>query len=320
VSKPQPQEGISVGIDVAKAHLDLDFSPTRGPVRFANTPSGHAAIVQRLSEMQVRLIVLEATGAYERAIVAELAAARLPVVVVNPRQVRDFARAKGRLAKTDQIDAAVLADFGHAIQPPQRPLPTADALQMQEKLARRRQLVEMITAETNHLEHAAAATVRKSIQAVLHLLQKQLDQIEKDLDQTIRQSPLWQEKADLLRSVPGIGPQTSRMLVIQLPELGHCSRQEIAALVGVAPLNRDSGTFRGRRTIWGGRRDVRTCLYMATLAATRSNPKIRDHYQRLQAAGKPKKLALAACMRKLLTILNAIVRESRPWLAAACAP
>jgi transposase len=318
VSQAQLQEGLSVGIDVSKESLDVDFAPSREPLRFTNAPADHAAIVTRLSSVKIRIIVLEATGGYERAIVAELAAAGLPVVVVNPRQVRDFARALGRLAKTDAIDAAVLADFGLAIQPPQRPLPDAEALQMQEKLARRRQVVEMLTAETNRLEHATTASVRRSIEAVLHLLRKQLGQIEDDLDQTIRQSPVWQEKADLLRSVPGIGPQTGRMLVVQLPELGRCSRQQIAALVGVAPLNRDSGKSRGRRTTWGGRSDVRTCLYMATLAATRSNPRIRQHYQSLLAAGKPKKLALTACMRKLLTILNAIVRQGRPWQTASC--
>jgi transposase len=318
VCQIQPQEGVSVGIDVSKESLDVDFAPTREALRFANTPGGHAAIVQRLSGMHVRVIVIEATGGYERAIVAELAAASLPVVVVNPRQARDFARAQGRLAKTDQIAAASLADFGRAIQPPQRPLPDAEALQMQEKLARRRQVVEMLTAESNRLEHATAANVRRSIEAVRTLLRKQLEEIEDDLDQTIRESPLSQEKADLLRSVPGIGPQTGRMLLVQLPELGRCSRQQIAALVGVAPLNRDSGKLRGRRTIWGGRGEVRTCLYMATLAATRSNPKIRHHYQSLLAVGKPKKLALTACMRKLLTILNAIVREGRPWQTAPC--
>lgn len=317
MSQTSPENGISVGIDVSKKHLDVAFAPAGEPLRLANAPTGHATLVKRLSKMNVRLVVLEATGGYERVVVAELAAAGLPVVVVNPRQVRHFARATGRLAKTDQIDAAVLANFGLAIQPPQRPLPDAEALQMQEKLSRRRQLVEMITAETNHLEHATAASVRRSIKAVLNLLRKQLRQIENDLDQSIRQSPVWQQKAKLLRSVPGIGPQNTRMLIIQLPELGRCSRQQIAALVGVAPLNRDSGKFRGRRTIWGGRGEVRRCLYMATLAATRWNPKIRHYYQTLCAAGKPKKLARTACMRKLLTILNAILRENKPWQTTA---
>ena len=313
------QTPVSVGIDVSKETLNVDFAPTREPLEFANAPDGHAAIVKRLSKMELRVIVIEATGGYERGIVAELAVAGLPVVVINPRQVRDFARAQGRLAKTDKIDAAVLADFGHAIQPPQRPLLDAETLEMQEKLARRRQVVEMITAETNRLEHATSPAVRRSIEAVLKLLRKQLKQIEDDLDQTIRRSAVWQEKADLLQSVPGVGSQTSRTLLIQLPELGRCSRQQIAALVGVAPLNRDSGTFRGRRTIWGGRADVRACLYMATLAATRCNAKIQAHYQRLLAAGKPKKLALTACMRKLLTILNAMLRRQQSWNSAPSA-
>lgn len=320
MSKTNSEQTVSVGIDVSKENLDVDFAPAREPSRFANTPAGHAVIVTHLSARNVRVIVIEATGGYERAIVAELAAAGLPVVVVNPRQVRDFARALGRLAKTDQIDAAVLADFGHAIQPLQRPLADAETVQMQEKLARRRQIVEMINAETSRREHATAPTVRRSIAAVLKLLAKELDQVEDDLDQSIRRSPVWQEKADLLRSVPGIGPQTSRTLLVQLPELGQCSRQQVAALVGVAPLNRDSGKLRGRRTIWGGRGEVRACLYMATLVATRSNPKIRLHYQRLLAAGKCKKLALTACMRKLLTILNAMVREGKPWQTVTCHP
>jgi transposase len=302
-----------VGIDVSKEYLDMDFAPNREPLRLPNTPVGHRAIVERLSAMEMRVIVIEATGGYERAVVAELMAAGMPVVVVNPRQVRDFARAQGRLAKTDQLDAAVLADFGRAIQPPQRPLPDAETLQMREKLARRRQLVQLATAESNRLGHATNLAVRRSIECVLKLLHEQLQQIEDDLDRTIRQSSAWQEKAEVIRSVPGIGPQVSRTLLIQLPELGQCSRQQIAALVGVAPLNRDSGKLRGRRAIWGGRPEVRAGLYMATLAATRFNPKIRKHYQRLLEAGKCKKLALTACMRILLTILNAMVRDKKTW-------
>lgn len=298
----------------------MDFAPGRVPVRFANTPAGHAAIVAHLSAVDVRVIVIEATGGYERAIVAELAAAGLPVVVVNPRQVRDFARALGRLAKTDRIDAAVLADFGVAIQPPQRALPDAETVQMREKLARRRQVVEMITAETNRRQHTTTPAVQRSVEAVLKVLRKQLEQIEDDLDQSIRRSPVWLAKAAILQSAAGIGGQTSRMLVIQLPELGHCSRQQIVALVGVAPLNHDSGKHRGRRTIWGGRSEVRACLYMATLVATQHNPKIRSHYQHLLAAGKCKKVALTACMRKLLTILNAMVRDGKPWQTTTCYP
>jgi len=320
VLEPKPQHGISVGIDVCKESLDVDLAPQREPRHFANTPAGHAGIVKRLSNRTVRVIVIEATGGYERAVVAELAAAGLPVVVINPRQARDFAKATGRLAKTDLIDAAMLADFGLAVQPPQRPLPDAETQQMREKLARRRQIVVMITAETNRLEHITTKAVRHSITSVLKLLEKQLAEIENDLDQHIRQSPIWQEKSELLRSVPGIGPQTSRTLLVQLPELGHCSRQKIAALVGLAPLNRDSGKLRGKRTIWGGRADVRASFYMATLAATRCNPKIRTHYQHLLARGKCKKLALTACMRKLLTILNAMLRDAQAWENVNCHP
>ncbi len=311
------QNAVSVGIDVSKENLDTDFAPNRGPFRLPNTPAGHAAIVERLAAMEIRVIVIEATGGYERAVVAELMVAGMPVVVVNPRQVRDFARAQGRLAKTDRLDAAVLADFGLAIQPPQRPFPDAETRQMREKLARRRQLVQMVTAESNRLEHVTNPAVRRSIESVLKLLRKQLQQIEDDLDQTIRRSSAWQEKAELVRSVPGIGPQVSRTLLIQLPELGQCSRQQIAALVGVAPLNRDSGKLRGRRAIGGGRPEVRASLYMATLAATRFNPKIRKHYQHLLEAGKCKKLALTACMRKLLTILNAMIRDKKTWQNAS---
>jgi transposase len=320
VSTTQSQQGVSVGIDVSKENLDVDFAPTREPLRLTNDPAGHAALVKRLCKTNIRVIVIEATGGYERAVVAELAAAGLPVVVVNPRQVRDFARALGRLAKTDQLDATVLADFGQAIQPPQRPLADAETRQMQERLARRRQLVEMLTAETNRLEHATAPAVRQSITVVREMLRKQLDQIENDLDQAIRRSPVWQAKADVLLSATGVGSQMVRSLLVQLPELGHCSRQQIAALVGIAPLNRDSGQFRGRRTIWGGRSEVRACLYMATLVATRFNPKIREHYQRLLAAGKCKKVALTACMRKLLTILNAMVRDGKPWQTVTSHP
>jgi len=307
------QTALAVGIDVSKGKLDVDLAPTREPRQFVNASAGHVALVEWLSQVDIRIIVIEATGGYERSIVAELAAAGMPVVVINPRQARDFARAQGRLAKTDPIDAAVLADFGLAINPPQRPLPSAELLEIQEKLARRRQVVAMITSENNRLEHAAARTVRRSIEAVLKLLQKQLRQIEEDLDQTIRGSEVWQDKANLLESVPGVGPQTSRTLLFQLPELGECSRQEIAALVGVAPMNRDSGIFRGRRTIRGGRGEVRASLYMATLSASRHNDKIHAHYQHLLATGKSKKLALTACMRKLLTMLNAMVRDHKPW-------
>jgi transposase len=235
------------------------------------------------------------------------------VVVVNPRQVRDFARATGRLAKTDAIDAGTLAQFGQAIHPEKRPLPSEKQLQLQQQLARRRQLVGMLTAENNRSQQATDKLVRKTIEAVRKTLRAQLDQMDDQLQRTIEQTPVWREKENLLRTVPGVGPQTALALLAELPELGTCSRQQIAALVGVAPLNRDSGAKRGQRTTWGGRPTVRAALYMATLVATRHNPVIRKHYQHLQDAGKRKKVALTACMRKLLCMLNAVLREQKPW-------
>lgn len=304
---------VTIGIDVAKDFLDAACFPGELRERFANTPDGHALLLQLLSRHAVQLIVLEATGGYEQAVVAELAVAGLPVVVVNPRQVRDFARATGQLAKTDQLDALVLARFGHGVRPEIRPLPDENSRQLQELLTRRRQLVQMHTAENNRLQQARGRFVRQSIQSVLRLLQKELDRIDEDLDQAIRNSSVWRETEQLLKSVPGIGDQTARTLIAELPELGRCSRQQVAALVGVAPLNRDSGHFRGRRTTWGGRATVRSALYMAALVATRHNAVIRSFYQRLLAAGKPKKLALTACMHKLLTIFNAMLRTQQPW-------
>ena len=311
-------EPIYVGVDVAKDKLDVALP--EGVCQWPNDPDGHRCLVKQLAALPVELIVLEATGGYERALVAELAAASLPVVVVNPRQVRDFARATGQLAKTDAIDATVLAKFGRAVRPELRPLPSAKQRELQEQLARRRQLVQMLSAEQHRLHQAADKLVRKSIQAVQQTLAEQIEQIDERLQQAIEQSPVWREKENLLRSVPGIGPQTALSLLVELPELGGCSRQQIAALVGVAPLNRDSGKLRGQRTIGGGRATVRTALYMATLVATRHNQTIRNHYQRLLKAGKRKKVALVACMRKMLCILNAILREKKPWKSIQTQP
>jgi transposase len=235
------------------------------------------------------------------------------VAVVNPRQVRDFARAVGRLAKTDRIDAQVLARFGRAVRPEVRPLPEADAAAIGERLSRRRQILQMLVAERNRLEHARDARVKRSVHSVMRTLEKQIKDLDGDLDQIIRRSPIWRAKEDLLKSVPGVGDITARTLLAEVPELGRCTRQQIAALVGVAPFNRDSGLMRGRRTIWGGRSTVRAALYMAALAATRHNPLIHAVYQRLLAAGKRKKVALVACMRRLLTILNAMMRTNQPW-------
>jgi transposase len=299
---------LSAGIDVAKHQLDLGLSD--GSVQsFANDPDGCEAVREHLVQRQAKVIVIEATGGYERSIVAELAAASLPVVVVNPRQVRDFARATGRLAKTDKIDALVLAKFGTAIEPPQRVLPDEQAVAMRELLARRRQVVNMITAETNRLKQARTDRVRHSVQQVIDLLKQQLDSINDDLDGQIQANPELAERNAVLREVPGVGPATARTLLLELPELGTCSRQQIAALAGLAPMNRDSGTMRGKRTTCGGRTSVRCALYLATLSASRYHPKIHAYYKRLRKAGKCAKLALTAAARKLLTILNAMIRD-----------
>lgn len=304
---------LGVGIDVSKARLDIDFSDDRGALRADNDPSGHARIVQALKGANASRIVLEATGGYERLIVAELSAAGLPVVVINPRQVRDFAKATGRLAKTDAIDAKVLALFAVAIQPPLRPLDDRQTQAFAELLARRRQLVQMRVAESNRLAQAQDRRVRKSIEGVLKLLDRQVASMDEDIDQHIQNSPIWKEKQEMLLAVEGVGPTTARTLLAELPELGTASRQQIAALAGIAPFNRDSGTLRGQRTIAGGRASVRSVLYMATLTATMRNPVIREHYQHLLAKGKRKKVAIVACMRKLLTILNAMLRDKEPW-------
>lgn len=302
-------EELTAGIDVSKGHLDLGLDPTGRVERFTNDPEGCVAVRELLEAHAVTIIVVEATGGYERPIVAELGAAGLPVVVVNPRQVRDFARATGRLAKTDAIDALVLARFGRAVKPEVRPLPSAQTAAMQELLSRRRQVIQMLTAEQNRLKQAASKQVRRSVEQVIKLLRRQLVEIDNDLDRHIQNDPAWRARHEALRHVPGIGPATARTLILDLPELGRCTRQQIAALVGVAPINRDSGTFRGRRSTWGGRSSVRAALYMATLTATRCHPTIQACYRRLRAAGKGAKVALVACMRKLLTILNAIVRD-----------
>ena len=303
---------IFVGIDVSKARLDIAVRPSGEIESVANDQAGIKALVKRLGEIHPTLIVLEATGGFERPLMRGLASVALPAVVVNPRQVRDFAKATGQLAKTDRIDAEVLARFGEAVRPALRPLPDQITVELRALIARRRQLTEMIVAERNRLSGAAKA-VSKRIQAHIRWLEAELDRADKDLDQSIRQSPMWRENEDLLRSVPSIGPVISRTLLAELPELGRLNRKQIAALVGIAPLNRDSGTLRGRRTIWGGRATVRAALYMAALVASRRNLVIRAFYRRLRDAGKPAKVALVACMRKLLTILNAMIRHRTHW-------
>jgi transposase len=301
-----------VGIDVSKARLDVALRPGEENFSVANNQRGIASLVKRLRELPISCIVLEASGGYEIAVASELAAAELPLAVLNPRQVRDFARATGRLAKTDAIDAQVLAQFADLIRPPTRPVPDAQSRELMALVVRRRQLVEMLTAESNRRGHMPGC-VERAIVAHIRWLRKQLAEFDASLEDAIRRSPIWCEKARLLRSVPAVGSVTVTTLLAHLPELGTLGRRKIAALVGVAPFNRDSGKMRGTRTIWGGRAEVRAVLYMCTLVATRRNPVLRAFYLRLRAAGKKPKIALTACMRKLLIMLNAMVRHQTTW-------
>lgn len=301
-----------VGIDVAKARLDVAIGPTGETWGVGNDEVGIKELTSRLKVLCPALIVLEATGGLEVPVAADLAQAQLPVAVVNPRQVRDFAKAMGRLAKTDVIDARTLALFAERVRPAPHPLPEAQTQSLGALITRRRQLVGMLTAEKNRLG-MALLRVRPRIEAHIAYLSRELADIDDELGKTLRESPIWREKEDLLKGVPGIGPVVSLTLLAELPELGSLNRKQVAALVGVAPLNRDSGTFRGKRIVWGGRDSVRTALYMATLVATRHNPVIHAFYTRLCRAGKPKKVALTACMRKLLTILNAMLKHHKPW-------
>ena len=302
----------AVGIDVSKARLDLFSRPGDRAWSVSNDATGIDAAVDSLAEMEPELIVLEATGGLELAITAALAAANLPVVVVNPRQVRDFAKATGRLAKTDCIDAAVLAHFAESVHPEIRPLKDEQTQTLAAMMTRRRQLVEMLSAEKNRLG-SSRKLVRKDIQRHIGWLEARLGELDKDLSSTIRDSALWREKDEIFRSVPGVGPVLSCSILCELPEIGTISNKKIAALVGVAPLNRDSGKFRGRRCIWGGRAHVRKVLYMAAVSASRCNPVIRNLYLRMVAAGKKGKVALTACMHKLIVILNAMARHHRRW-------
>lgn len=302
---------ICIGIDVSKETLDI--ATTSDELwSCANDESGIATLIQTLRARPIELIVLEASGGYEAAVVAALAAAGLPVVVINPRQVRDFARATGQLAKTDRIDARVLAQFGEKIKPELRPLKDEHTRQLEALLARRRQILTMLTAERQRLA-IAAAVVRRDIQEHIHWLSKRLKDSDRDLQSALRASPVWREREALFKPVKGVGKQSLLSLCALLPELGQLNRRQLAALVGVAPFNCDSGTLRGRRRCWGGRAALRSVLYMATVSAAHRNPVIRAFYQRLLKAGKPKKLALIACMRKLLTLLNAMVRDGTTW-------
>jgi transposase len=302
-----------VGIDVSKARLDVAIRPQAAAFDEPNDPAGVAALVARLEALAPALIVVEATGGLETPLVVALAAARLPVAVVNPRQARDFARAVGRLAKTDRIDAEVLAHFADAVRPAVRPLPDDDARRLDALVARRRQLVEMRTAEMNRLGSTTAPVIRLDLEAHIAYLAGQIDSLDGELQRAIEASDAWKGKDDLLRGVPGVGKVVSRTILATLPELGTLSNKRISALVGVAPVARDSGTLKGRRCVAGGRGPVRAVLYMAALTAKRFNPVLKAFYDRLTAAGKPPKVALTAVMRKLLTILNAMVRHGRPW-------
>ena len=306
------QEGTYIGIDVAKAHLDLAVHLSGEPWRVTNDEPGINAIVTHLQELHPALVVAEPTGGLEVPLTAALAAVGLPVAVVNPRQVRDFAKATGRLAKTDRLDAQVLAHFAQAVQPTPRPLRDAQTQELAALLARRQQLVQMLTAEKNRLG-TTRLPLRQRVRVHISWLTQELANTDLQLSDSIRESPIWRAKDDLLQGVKGIGPVVSVTLMADLPELGTLDRWAIAALVGLAPFNRDSGLLRGKRRVWGGRARVRAALYMATLVATQYNPVIKAFYQRLLEAGKVKKVALTACMRNLLTILNAMLKHNRPW-------
>jgi transposase len=313
-------EQVFVGIDVSKKHLDVTIRPGDDFFRASNDDLGIADLVQRLIDLNPQLILLEASGGYEILAAASLRQADLPAQIINPRQVREFARSTGKLAKTDKIDASVLANFAQLLQPPLRPWPEAQQQELAALMTRRRQLVEMVVMEKNRLGTAWSPKVRKSLQVHLQALQEQLNELEHDLNDFIRRSPLYLAKDQLLQTVPGVGALTSQCLMAWLPELGTLNRKQIAALVGVAPFNRDSGQMRGRRTVWGGRKQIRPSLYMATIAACRFNPVIQAFYQRLLQAGKRKKVALTACMRKLLTILNAVLKHQQPWRLETLCP
>jgi transposase len=305
-----------IGIDVAKDRLDVHVRPGGEAFAVARDGEGLAALAVRLGALAPQLVVLEATGGFEVTVASALAAAKLPLAVVNPRQIRDFARATGKLAKTDAIDAAVIAHFAEAVRPEPRPIPDEQAQALSELVARRRQVVDMIVAERHRQRQMTQRKVLRRIGRHLEVLQAELSEIERELGDAIRGTPAWREKDELLQSAPGVGPIVARTLLADLPELGTLDRKQVAALVGIAPINRDSGTLRGRRTTWGGRAKVRAALYMAALAACRRNARFVAYYSRLRNAGKPAKVALVACMRKLLVALNAILRDRRPWQPA----
>jgi transposase len=304
---------VFVGLDVSKEHLDVAVRPQGRHFVTPNNELGIQQLVKRLVTLKPRLIVLEASGGYEFLVIAALAEAQLPVAMVNPQAVRKFAGATGKLAKTDKIDAQVLAHFAEALQPEPRPLPDQAHQELKATLQRRIQVVKMIGQEENRLEKTVIPAIHQDIQDHLTWLRRRLEELDRELDDQIRRSPLWRDRDRLYQSVPGIGPVVSRAVIAQLPELGTLPGKKVVALVGVAPFNRDSGRFRGKRMIRGGRSYLRHLLYMAAMVAARYNPMLRAFYQRLLAAGKAKKLALTACMRKLVLILNAMVKNNQPW-------
>lgn len=307
-------KAICAGIDVSKKTLDLDCYPHSHRAQFPNDEGGHHALAAKLQQLGPSWVIVEATGGLEMALVSVLASAGLPVAVINPKQARDFAKAIGVLAKTDSVDAAVLARFGDAVKPALRPFKSEDLRQLEEVLTRRRQLVDMLTAEQNRKQQASAR-MAKEIDEHLEWLKQRIKGADTDLGNAIKASPLWKAKADLLSSIPGVGKVTVSTLLAELPELGTLNRRAISALTGVCPYNRDSGKYRGKRRIWGGRACVRSVLYMATLVAIRFNPILKQTYQRLLEAGKLKKVAIVACMRKLLVTMNAMLRENTMWSA-----
>ncbi|HET9551457.1 MAG TPA: IS110 family transposase [Anaeromyxobacteraceae bacterium] len=307
---------VFVGIDVSKAKLDVAARPSGEVWSVSNDEAGFATLVARLAPLKPRLVVMEATGGYQAPAAAALSVAGITVAVVNPRQVRDFGRATGQLAKTDVLDAEVIARFAEVLKPEPRPLPDVETAELNAMVSRRRQLVDMITAEGNRLAVANKA-VRRDIEEHITFLKRRLKDVDDDLYTGLKKSPLWRVKEQILRSAPGVGRVTTFSLIAQLPELGKLSGRKIAALVGVAPLNRDSGTYRGKRVTWGGRAAIRQVLYMAALTAVRTSPSMRAFYERLLAAGKPKKVAQVAAMRKLLVMLNAMVRDGTGWVERA---
>ncbi|MCR6644579.1 MAG: IS110 family transposase [Terricaulis sp.] len=307
---------VFVGVDVSKDRLDVHVLPQGQAFAVARTPAGLSDLIDTIAPLGPYLVALEASGGLESVVVAALAGAGIPVVALNPRQIRDFARATGKLAKTDALDAAAIARFAEAVRPEPRPLASEDAKALAELITRRRQVIEMLVAERNRRRLVQAARVRKSIDRIVAALEKQLAELDRDIASRVRESPIWREKEEILKSTPGVGDQTARTLIAALPELGELDRRQIAALAGVAPINRDSGKMRGKRAIAGGRADVRCALYMAALVGVRCNPVLKAYYQRLRAAGKAPKVAIVAAMRKLLTILNAMLKTKTVWNGA----